>query len=149
MLTSAPDCPFCSIVAGTDRDVREVYRDDNVIVFFPTEPATLGHTMIIPRRHVETVIGLRESELIALALISKLIAHGVHEALSPDGINIIQSNGSIAEQTVPHVHVHVVPRWSEDPIGPIWPPDTNYSEEAKDGVLATLKNRVQQLKKST
>ncbi len=65
MPTSAPDeldCPFCDIVSREDPDVREVYRDGGVVVFFPDEPATLGHTLVVPRRHVPDIWSV-DSEL--------------------------------------------------------------------------------------
>ena len=57
-MTSLQCCPFCSIVRGEDAVVREVARNDKVVVFFPTEPAVLGHCMVIPRRHVEEFTAL-------------------------------------------------------------------------------------------
>lgn len=144
MPTSAPDCPFCQIVAGTDCEVREVYRNDEVVVFFPTDPATLGHTMVVPTRHVETITGLTNAEAARIAMATTQLARDVQDAFEPDGMNVIQSNGAVAEQTVPHVHVHVVPRWKNDIIGPIWPTETSYTEAAKDDALSALADRVQQ-----
>lgn len=126
------DCPFCEIASRADPDVREVYRDDATVAFFPTEPATLGHTLVIPRRHVADIWQLDDELMRSLASVTLRAAHAIRRAVMPDGLNIIQSNGSAATQTVFHLHVHVVPRWAEDAIGRIWPPETNYSESAKD-----------------
>lgn len=132
-------CPFCSIVQGEDVSVREIARDDSVVVFFPTEPAVLGHCMVVPRRHVEHFSELTTDEVSRVMSAAQVMAKSLQEACQPDGINIIQSNGEAASQSVPHVHVHVLPRWKDDPMGEIWPPESNYSDEDKNRVLAKLR----------
>lgn len=128
----APDCPFCSIVQQDDPDVREVYRDGTVVVFFPDEPATLGHTLIVPLRHVPDIWSVDHDLAAHLGRATVDVAAAVKRAMKPDGLNIIQSNGDAATQTVMHLHVHVVPRWEGDQIGRIWPPESGYSEFQKD-----------------
>lgn len=132
-------CPFCSIVRGDDHSVREVARTKDVVVFFPTEPAVLGHCMVIPRRHVEEIEELSETELCEVMLTAQAMAKSLQQSFNADGINIIQSNGEAASQSVPHVHIHVLPRWENDPVGEIWPPKSNYSDEDKDRALAKLR----------
>jgi len=139
MPATEPDCPFCEIVTRTVPDVREVYRDAEVVAFFPTEPATLGHTLVIPRGHVPDIWSLTPDVAGALARATLHIANAVKRAIKPEGLNVIQSNGRAATQTVPHLHVHVVPRWEDDTLGRIWPPETNYSERAKDEAWADLR----------
>lgn len=133
------ECPFCTIVAGADPAVREVARTEEAVVFFPTEPAVLGHCLVIPTRHVETFTELSANELREAMFTAQAVARSLTEALNPQGINIIQSNGASASQTVPHIHVHVVPRWDNDAIGELWPPESNYSEQEKDRVLAKIR----------
>ncbi|MGJ4138924.1 HIT family protein [Corynebacterium evansiae] len=132
-------CPFCSIVQGEDAAIREIARDDSVVVFFPTEPAVLGHCMVVPRRHAEHFSELTTEEISRVMSAAQAMVESLKEACQPEGINIIQSNGEAASQSVPHVHVHVLPRWNEDRIGEIWPPESNYSGEDKDRVLAKLR----------
>lgn len=131
-------CPFCAIVRGEDPFVREIARNSEVVVFFPTEPAVLGHCMVIPRRHAEEFTDLTSAEVHQVMIASQAMARSVQQSFHPDGINIIQSNGEAASQSVPHVHVHVLPRWKQDPMGEIWPPDSDYSDEEKDQALAKL-----------
>ncbi len=140
MPTSAPDCPFCEIVQRDDPDAREVYRDEHVVAFFPTEPAVLGHTLVVPREHVPDVWSLSEETASHLARATVLLAGSVREVVEPEGLNIIQSNGATATQTVFHLHVHLVPRRHGDAIGPFWPEETDYSERAKD----QMQDRVRQ-----
>lgn len=136
---STTDCPFCEIAGLDDPDAREIYRDEHTVAFFPTEPATLGHTLIIPRRHVTNIWSLTEDEAARIAHASVRIAHAIKEAIEPHGLNIIQSNGSAASQTILHHHTHLVPRWTNDKIGKIWPPETNYSEDQKDEAWGKLR----------
>lgn len=136
------ECPFCEIVQRDDPDAREVFRDAHVVAFFPTEPATLGHTLIIPRKHIPDIWALDESTAEHLAKATLRVARAVREAMRPDGLNIIQSNGEAATQSVLHLHVHVVPRWSNDVIGRIWPPETNFSETQKDAAWGRLQEAI-------
>ncbi len=139
MPTNDPDCPFCEIVQRDDPDVREVYRDQHVVAFFPHNPATLGHTLVIPRIHVPDIWTLDRSTAEQLADATTRLAAAVKRAVNPDGLNVIQSNGSAASQTVFHLHIHLVPRWEGDPIGHIWPPESNYSEKEKDDAWEALR----------
>ena len=142
-----PDCEFCQILGG-ERPARVVWEDENVLAFFPLEPAVLGHTLVIPRQHVPDIWSLTIAESRPLTEAVLRIAHGVRDALSPDGLNVINSSGRAASQSVFHLHVHVVPRWRNDRIGDIWPPAEPWSGEIKDEVLEELKaatNRVRAL----
>lgn len=125
------DCPLSAIVAREDEDVRGIHRDDKLIVIFPTEPATLGHTMVIPRSHVRDIWAIDSETASQLALATVRAAHAVRSAMQLDGLKVIQSNGEAAGQTVMHLHIRVVPRHHDDQIGRIWPPETN-PEQAKD-----------------
>ncbi|MFF2267367.1 HIT family protein [Cellulosimicrobium cellulans] len=119
-MNSTP-CPFCRIIAGEDPAARVVYEDEHTLAFFPLNPATRGHTLVVPRRHVSDVWGLTQHEGEQLARTTQIVAHAVHDALTPSGLNLIQSNGEVATQTVGHVHVHVVPRYNGDRLRLRWP----------------------------
>lgn len=139
------DCPFCEIIDRDDPDAREVYRDENVVAFFPTEPAVLGHTMVVPRRHIPNIWELRSDEAAQLSAVVLRLADAIQAAVRPEGINVVQSNGEVATQTVPHLHVHLVPRNEGDAMGPIWPERTDYSAERKDEALRQVKAAVSAL----
>ena len=141
-------CEFCEIVDRDDPDVREVYRDENLVAFFPTEPAVLGHVLVVPRRHVPNIWGLEPDEAAQLSRAALLLSDAIREAVRPEGLNIIQSNGEAATQTVRHVHVHLVPRWTDDAMGPIWPAETDHSEESKERVMLDVRSAAQRLKAS-
>lgn len=138
-------CEFCEIVDRDDPDVREVYRDEHVVAFFPTEPAALGHVLVVPRRHAPDIWALNADEAAQLSRAVLLLAEAVREAVRPQGLNVIQSNGEAATQTVPHVHVHLVPRWNDDAMGPIWPAETDYSEPSKERAMHDVRGVVQRL----
>ena len=139
MVMTPADCPFCEIVPREDPDAREVYRDEHVVAFFPTEPAVLGHTMVVPREHVPDIWSLSEEKAAHLARATVRLAGAIREAVHPEGLNVIQSNGEAATQTVFHLHVHLVPRWVGDAMGPIWPEETDYGEAEKDQTLAAVR----------
>ena len=98
-----------------------LYRDQNITAFFPLKPATRGHTLVVPNRHVADHVDLTDAESRQLGSAVRRAARAVRSAVSPDGINIIQSTGAAATQTVPHVHFHVVPRWNGDNVSLAWP----------------------------
>ena len=77
MTNPTQPCPFCEIVQHDDPDAREVYRDDHVVAFFPTEPATLGHTIIIPRRHILDIWSLDEETAKYLARATLRVSNAV------------------------------------------------------------------------
>jgi histidine triad (HIT) family protein len=113
-------CEFCAITREQDKSVVLVWENRTWLAFFPLHPATLGHTLIIPRVHVENLWQLEpplDSDLIQAAIQIGLAIEG---ALAPDGMNLITSRGEAAEQSVPHLHLHILPRWFDDDFGPIW-----------------------------
>ncbi|MGV7921493.1 HIT domain-containing protein, partial [Mycobacterium kansasii] len=77
---------------------------------------------------MEDIWGLEPEESAELSTAVLRLSTALRSALLPEGLNVIQSNGEAATQTVPHLHVHLVPRRSGDAMGPIWPPETDYSE---------------------
>ena len=138
--TNDPECPFCAIIGQNDLNIREIYRDDQTVAFFPKSPAVLGHTLVIPTIHVATVWDLDAETAHALTSAVHRLCLGVRDALHPDGLNIIQSNGEVATQTVPHIHVHVLPRWADDAMGDIWPVSPHLSEDEKDKAARQIRS---------
>ncbi|WP_225235057.1 HIT family protein [Klenkia terrae] len=135
------DCDFCQIVTR-EEPAREVLRTDKVVAFFPLDPATLGHTLVIPREHIPDLWSLDDQTARDLTDATLRIARAIRAAIPLDGLNIIQSNGEAATQTVFHLHVHVVPRRADDAMGPIWPAETHWSDmdknDVQDKIRATL-----------
>jgi len=140
-----PGCPFCEIAQHEEPDTREVYRDGQVVAFFPTEPATLGHTLVIPRGHVDTIWNIDAACARQLASVTIRLAKAIRDATGAPGLNVIQSNGEVATQTVMHLHIHLVPRWPNDALGRIWPKETDYSESQKDAAWEEVRDHVSRL----
>jgi histidine triad (HIT) family protein len=133
----ATDCDFCKIVRG-ELSARVIYDTEDTLAFFPLQPATSGHTLVIPKRHVPdlwTVDRPLASKLLGSVL---TVSQGLRNALSPDGFNIINSSGRAATQTVFHLHVHLVPRWFDDRVGDIWPPPEPWPSDTVKDDLAHL-----------
>lgn len=130
------DCPFCAIARGEERTVEIVCEADSWVAFFPLNPATPGHTLVIPRTHVADLWSA--DAMVAADLMAAVIKVGraITAALTPEGMNLITSAGETAEQTVFHLHLHVVPRWRRDGFDRIWPPDSRY-EDADLGDVAS------------
>ncbi len=119
-MNTAGDCIFCKIVAG-EIPSHTVLEDDVSLAFIDIGPVARGHTLLIPKYHVEIIDEL--SPDMAGGLLSNLprLVHAVRGALSCEGVNVLQNNGRIAGQLVPHVHFHIIPRNTADRFSYTWP----------------------------
>jgi histidine triad (HIT) family protein len=107
------DCIFCKIVAK-EIPATVVYEDDDVLVIMDIGPIVKGHALVISKKHHDPVTETPDAVLAKLHLAAKRIAQAQMNALGADGVNIMQNNGTAAGQEVPHIHVHVIPRYKED-----------------------------------
>lgn len=133
------DCDFCAIAGGIDQSPEVICEGESWLAFFPLEPATPGHTLVIPRAHVEDL--WQVGPVLGAELMTAVIKVGraLDIALHPEGMNLITSAGAAAEQTVFHLHLHVVPRWRRDGFGRIWPVEGKYEEEGLDQVADRIR----------
>lgn len=115
------DCLFCKIVAG-EIPARIVAEDDRTVVFMDIAPATRGHMLVVPRAHSADLHDAAEADVAAVHLMARQMAARAIQRLHADGVNILQSNGPAAWQTVFHLHVHVIPRYRDDPLRLPWEP---------------------------
>ncbi len=113
------DCIFCKIVSGAIPSVR-VYEDDQVLSFLDINPISPGHTLVVPKRHVEWITELSAEETAALFRPLPMLAKAVLSVTKAEGFNILENNGRISGQVIPHVHVHVIPRRANDGLGYRW-----------------------------
>ncbi len=125
---SDPDCIFCKIVAG-ELPGQIVDQDERTVSFMDINPATRGHALVIPRRHARDLLEIDPDDLAATALAAQRLAHRVHDRLGADGVNLLNSRGSAAWQTVYHFHIHVIPRYAGDPLRLPWKPEPGDLEE--------------------
>jgi histidine triad (HIT) family protein len=109
-------CVFCAIVAG-DLPSHQVWRGDGVRVLMDAFPACEGHVLVIPEHHVENIFELDDLTARDVASVARRAAAAIRSVLSPDGLTISQANGIAANQTVPHYHVHLMPRTTGERLG--------------------------------
>jgi len=122
-------CVFCKIAEGIF-SCYKVYEDDFVIAFLDINPLTLGHTLVVPKKHVAKITELEDEEVAKLFKAVKKVAKLISEKLSPD-FNIIINQGEKADQIIPHLHVHIVPRYGEEEIYR-WKPFVLTSDKAEE-----------------
>jgi histidine triad (HIT) family protein len=141
------DCPFCAIVRG-ETTAEIVCEGDAWIAFFPLRPATPGHTLVVPRRHIPDLwsADLELAADLTAAVID--VGRAIRSALTPDGLNLITSSGDEAEQTVFHLHLHVVPRYRDDGFGNIWPPKRDIPEIDLEGVADRIRDECRSISSS-
>ena len=120
-MASDPDCIFCKIVAG-ELPATKVDEDDRTIAFMDINPGTRGHALVIPKSHARDLIDIDPDELAAVAAAAQRLARRMPAALGVDGVNLINSCGSAAWQTVFHFHLHVIPRYADDTMRLPWTP---------------------------
>ena len=116
-----PDCIFCKILAG-ELPGTIVDEDERTIAFMDIAPATRGHALVIPRVHTPDLLSVDPEDLRAVAIASQRLAARAKERLAADGINLVNSCGAVAWQTIFHFHVHVIPRYDGDPLRLPWVP---------------------------
>ncbi|MEZ5156488.1 MAG: HIT domain-containing protein [Solirubrobacterales bacterium] len=116
-----PDCIFCAIASG-DMPAEIVDSDEHTITLMDINPATKGHALVIPRRHSEDLLSIGEDDLIHCATAARRIARRMEETLEPDGFNLLNATRAAAWQTVFHFHIHVIPRYEDDPLKLPWIP---------------------------
>ncbi|GAB2594370.1 HIT family protein [Microlunatus antarcticus] len=110
---SPEECLFCRIVAG-ELPSRQVYADEHAIAFLDINAWHRGHTLVIPRRHVADLVS-GDPSLPEIAPAIDAVARMLKQRLAPDAMNILSSAGAVAGQTVFHAHVHVIPRYADEP----------------------------------
>jgi histidine triad (HIT) family protein len=118
---SDPNCIFCKIVAG-EIPSTIVDEDERTIAFMDIAPATRGHALVIPREHATDLLSIPPEDLTAVAVAAQRLASRAKERLGADGVNLLNSCGAAAWQTVFHLHVHVIPRYTGDPLRLPWVP---------------------------
>ena len=123
-----PDCIFCKIVAG-ELPARIVDEDERTITFMDIAPATRGHALVVPREHSADLLSVPPEDLVATVAAAQRLAGRLGERLGAEGVNLLNSCGASAWQTVFHFHVHVIPRYTDDPLRLPWVPEQGNPDE--------------------
>jgi histidine triad (HIT) family protein len=98
-----------------------VFEDERTIAFMDINPLSEGHCLVVPRVHAATIFEVDETDLRAAITTARRVARAIRAVLQPDGLNLLQANGAAAFQSVPHLHFHLVPRFTGDGKGFDWP----------------------------
>ena len=109
-----PGCTFCGIVAG-EIPATTIAETDRAIAFMDINPVTEGHALVVPREHASDLLDVADDDLAACAPLSQEIARRAKHRLGADGVNLLNCSGPDAWQTEFHFHVHVIPRFKNQP----------------------------------
>ena len=137
-----PDCVFCKIREGQIPSVK-IHEDERTLVIMDINPLNSGHCLVITKTHAPTVWDAEPADLQAAITAAKKVAHALRETLKPDGLNMLQANGRAAFQSVPHYHLHLIPRWENDGKGFDWtltPGDRAHIQSVGDRLRQALKS---------
>ena len=133
------DCIFCKIIKKElPGDV--VFENDKMIAFLDINPINFGHTLVVPKGHVENLFEMEDDDLREVILGIKKVAKGIVSALDVKGFNVGQNHGEVAGQIVPHLHWHVIPRLAEDNLGQ-WPAKS-YSKGEKEEIANKIRENI-------
>ncbi|RNJ79228.1 MAG: HIT family protein [Nitrosopumilus sp. H8] len=131
------DCIFCEIIRGT-RKGHLLYSDDSHLAFLDRYPIDTGHTLIVPKRHYETITDMKEEDVGRIFALVPRIAGAVLAATGADAFSLGQNNGRAARQIVPHVHVHIIPRYSSK--GAVWTKRSIPQDSELDGIAEKIRS---------
>ena len=113
------DCVFCKIRDGQIPSAK-IHEDARTLAFMDINPLNPGHCLVVTKNHAATLFESEAEDLAAAIAAAKKVAVALREALKPDGLNMLQANGAAAFQSVPHFHLHLIPRWTNDGKGFDW-----------------------------
>jgi histidine triad (HIT) family protein len=132
----ASDCLFCGIVAG-EVPAQVVDADDHTVAFMDINPATPGHALVVPREHAADLLDVSDEDLERTMVAAGRLARKMEAALEPDGFNVLNACRPAAWQTVFHYHLHVIPRYEDDPLKLPWIPRGAEADE-----IAAIADRI-------
>jgi histidine triad (HIT) family protein len=134
------NCLFCDIIAGKIK-AHFVYEDKSHVAIMDKYPIQRGHTLLMPRDHREKIIDMNTGDISTLFSRVPVIARAILEATGADGFNIGQNNGKAANQIIPHVHVHIIPRYSNTGSG--WTKRMIAREENLEDLAEKIRKSIQ------
>ena len=113
------ECIFCKILAG-EIPCTKVLETERVLAFADINPATRGHTLVIPKEHSVNVLDMGEEDMVEVASVARKVARAMPGALGCKGVNLIHCADAVAWQEVFHFHLHVIPRYERGELTPPW-----------------------------
>jgi histidine triad (HIT) family protein len=131
-------CIFCSIIDGELRAVK-IFEDSMFVAIMDKYPINTGHTLVLPKKHHNDIFTMEDDEIGKLFSTVSFLAKRIVKALDAKGLNIGQNNGKAANQIVPHVHVHIIPRYNHDTPNGRWPSRYLISDKELDNIAQKIK----------
>lgn len=128
-------CIFCKIING-EIPSKKVYEDDDVLAILDISQATLGHTLVMPKKHYANLLEIPQPEYQKVMIKVKEIAEKINTKLKPNGINILNNCNEVAGQTVMHYHVHILPRYTSSDL------KIEFTDHSKDVNLDEILNKL-------
>lgn len=126
-------CVFCSLIAAGS--AHWVSRGPVASAFAPLDPIAPGHTLVVPTAHFEGVFDVPSAVLAETMGLVQVVSLAMRSALGAGGVNLLSASGPGSEQSVPHLHFHIVPRWADDGLS-TWPPERSRHEVGSDPIEA-------------
>lgn len=123
------DCVICNLIKG-EVPAWIIYEDEQVICFLPLEVQAFGHTLIAPKAHYDDLFSMPSEQLACILSTTKKIALHYKNVVGARGVNLLHASGVEAQQSVPHFHIHLIPRFENDGLN-LWPclPEAHYNKE--------------------
>jgi len=115
------DCVFCRIRDGQIPSMK-IFEDGRTLTIMDINPLNSGHCLVVTKAHAPSLFEAEVEDLQAAIAAAKKVALAIQQVLKPDGLNLLQANGPAAFQSVPHFHMHLIPRWNGDGKGFDWTP---------------------------
>ena len=132
------DCIFCKLANGVF-PTNFIYEDEDFKVILDANPATKGHSLILPKKHFKNILDADEEILKKIFPLAKKLSNKLIEVLKCDGVNVLQNNNKAAGQVVFHLHVHLIPRYKDEKEHLIsWKPN-KFSDEEMKNIAESLK----------
>ncbi|MCL6500514.1 MAG: HIT family protein [Candidatus Pacearchaeota archaeon] len=138
MSYSEKDCIFCKIIKG-EIPCYKVYEDKDFIAFLDINPVNMGHTLVVPRKHFETVLDIEKWRFGEIMKLTKKLSQRIINATKADGFELCINNKKAAGQLVPHLHIHIMPRFKNDGLKFNWP-TKKFSQAEMQKIANKIKN---------
>jgi histidine triad (HIT) family protein len=139
-------CIFCAIVQGA-LPATIVAESDRALAIMDINPVNDGHVLILTRTHTATLLDIAEADLLDVCRLARQMAKAMHGGLALDGLHLLQNSGRAAHQSVPHFHLHLIPRWRGDGKSfdwPLVPGDAERIQAAAERIRGALEARPRQ-----
>lgn len=137
---SDEDCIFCKIVDG-EIPAAKLLETDRILSFLDVNPVNEGHALVVPKRHAENLLDLRQKEMHAAIFAVQRVSRAVVRVTDADGFNVLQNNGKVSGQEIPHAHFHVIPRFEGDGFNLGWR-QGSYEEGAMEQLREDIKRHL-------